>query len=89
MIRAVVIALIMLFAFGVAWLIALPTLDIIISAVKPHVKGTMAETVINNVEVLVGNTLVWVGVAVFIIVAIWLIVYAFRREVDTYAEYPQ
>ncbi|MEM4501150.1 MAG: hypothetical protein QW512_03360 [Thermofilaceae archaeon] len=87
MIRAAVVAVALLLAFSIVWLIVVPVFDIFIAAVEPYVKNSGAAGVVENVRVYIGNALVWVGVLFFVMVIVWLIVYAFRREVDTYAEY--
>lgn len=87
MIRVAVVAVALLLTFSIAWFIAVPIFDIFIAAVEPYVKGGGAKSVVENVRVYVGNALVWVGVLFFVMVIVWLLVYAFRREVDTFAEY--
>ncbi|MEM4454417.1 MAG: hypothetical protein QXT28_06895 [Thermofilaceae archaeon] len=88
MLRAAATALVMLFTLTVGWLIAVPLFDYISSSLRSVAEeqnmNSAAVNVIDSARSIVGTLLAVVGAAGVLAIVVWLFVYAYRREVDTY-----
>lgn len=88
MFKAAATALAMIFMFTVAWFVVVPMFDVIAVSLRNVAAeqgiDSRAVGAIDNVINLFGKILAWVGAAGVLVTVIWLLVYAYRREVDTY-----
>lgn len=88
MLRAAATALVMLFTLTVGWIIAVPLFDYISSSLRSVAEeqnmNSAAMGVIDSARSIVGTLLAVVGAAGALAIVVWLFVYAYRREVDTY-----
>jgi hypothetical protein len=88
MLRAVFVFVCFTFVYTAFWFLFTPVLDSVLGAfslISQATWSTQAVSTFNFVIILGSNMWTWVGILSVVSTLVWLIVFPYREEVDTYA----
>lgn len=82
--------LVLLFTFGLVWMMVSPIWFMFINAVTVTVRNyewtNEAQTTFSNIKSYINNLFVWLGPVLFIFAIIWLLVRSYRKEELSYVQ---